>query len=110
MALLEIRNLKKHFPVRRHGRTAQLKAIDGISLAIADGETVGLVGESGCGKSTVGRCILRLVEPSEGSVLFEGSDILALPPAGMRPLRRRMQIIFQDPYASLDPRMRIGDI
>jgi oligopeptide transport system ATP-binding protein len=113
MALLEISNLKKYFPVRRgfwRSGSDSLKAIDGVSLAIEDSETIGLVGESGCGKSTVGRCLLRLVEPSAGEIRFEGRDIVGLPKHEMRALRRSMQIIFQDPFASLDPRMRVGDI
>ena len=113
MSLLEIRNLKKYFPVggglfsRRKG---EVKAVDGVSLKIEEGETLGLVGESGCGKSTLGRSILRLIEPTEGEVYFQGKNILALPPRELRDMRREMQIIFQDPYASLNPRMRVGDI
>ena len=113
MSLLEVRNLKKYFPVgsglfsRRKG---EVKAVDGVSLKIEEGETLGLVGESGCGKSTLGRSILRLVEPTEGEVYFQGKNILALPPRELRDMRREMQIIFQDPYASLNPRMRVGDI
>jgi len=113
MALLEIRNLKKYFPVRGglFGRTReQVKAIDGVSLDIAQGETLGLVGESGCGKTTLGRCVVRLVAPTAGSIVFEGRDLATLPAAAMRETRRKLQIIFQDPYASLDPRMRIGRI
>lgn len=113
MALLEIRNLKKHFPVGggllRKG-TETVKAVDGVSLSVEDGETVGLVGESGCGKSTLGRCVIRLIEPSAGRVVFEGRDITHLSFSEMREMRRRMQIIFQDPYASLNPRMRVGEI
>ena len=113
MSLLEVRNLKKYFPVgsglfsRRKG---EVKAVDGVSLKIEEGETLGLVGESGCGKSTLGRSILRLIEPTEGEVYFQGKNILALPPRELRDMRRQMQIIFQDPYASLNPRMRVGDI
>jgi len=113
MSLLEVRNLKKYFPVggglfsRRKG---EVKAVDGVSLKIEEGETLGLVGESGCGKSTLGRSILRLIEPTEGEVYFQGKNILALPPRELRDMRREMQIIFQDPYASLNPRMRVGDI
>ncbi|MEK7335013.1 MAG: ATP-binding cassette domain-containing protein, partial [Candidatus Binatota bacterium] len=108
MSLLEVRNLKKYFPVgsglfsRRKG---EVKAVDGVSLKIEEGETLGLVGESGCGKSTLGRSILRLIEPTEGEVYFQGKNILALPPRELRDMRREMQIIFQDPYASLNPRM-----
>jgi peptide/nickel transport system ATP-binding protein len=113
MALLEIRNLRKHYPVRS-GLLARpheyVKAIDGVSLEVADGETVGLVGESGCGKTTLGRCLVRLIEPTSGSIVFQGQELSALSAAAMREMRRRMQIIFQDPYASLNPRMRVGEI
>src|SRR5712692_10213059 len=113
MSLLEIRNLKKYFPAggglfsRRKG---EIRAVDGVDLAINEGETLGLVGESGCGKSTLGRTILRLVEPSEGEIVFQGKDLRKLSPREMRNMRREMQIIFQDPYASLNPRMRVGEI
>ena len=113
MALLEIRNLKKYFPINGGflGREKEsVKAVDGIWLNIEDGETVGLVGESGCGKSTLGRCVIRLIEPSSGEIYFDGKEITSLNRDGMRDFRRQMQIIFQDPYASLNPRMRIGDI
>jgi oligopeptide transport system ATP-binding protein len=113
MALLEIRNLKKHFPIGGGwlgGKREYVKAVDGVSISIEDGETMGLVGESGCGKSTLGRCILRLIEPTEGEVYFEGREITSLGKKEMREMRRKMQIIFQDPYASLNPRMRIGEI
>jgi oligopeptide/dipeptide ABC transporter ATP-binding protein len=113
MALLEIRDLKKYFPVHngplRRDRE-QIKAIDGVSLDVEEGETVGLVGESGCGKSSLGRCLVRLIEPSGGTVTFEGHDLSALSGSAMREMRRKMQMIFQDPYASLNPRMRVGDI
>ena len=113
MALLEIRDLRTHFPIRspllsRH--LGDVRAVDGVTLDVEDGETLGLVGESGCGKSTLGRSILRLIEPTSGSIVFEGRNILALGYAEMRDMRRRMQIIFQDPYASLNPRMRVGEI
>jgi peptide/nickel transport system ATP-binding protein len=113
MSLLEIRNLKKHFPVggglfsRNKGA---VKAVDGVNLDVNEGETLGLVGESGCGKSTLGRTILRLIEPTGGEVLFQGKNLLAMPQRELRDMRREMQIIFQDPYASLNPRMRVGDI
>ncbi len=113
MALLEIRNLKKHFPMGGGwfgGKREYVKAVDGVSISVEDGETVGLVGESGCGKSTLGRCILRLIEPSEGEVFFEGRELTSMDREEMREMRRKMQIIFQDPYASLNPRMRVGDI
>ena len=113
MSLLEIRDLKKYFPVgdglfsRKKGN---VKAVDGVNLTINEGETLGLVGESGCGKSTLGRTILRLIEPTSGEVFFHGKNLLALPARELREMRREMQIIFQDPYASLNPRMRVGDI
>lgn len=112
MSLLEVRNLKKYFPVgsglfsRRKG---EVKAVDGVSLTVEEGETLGLVGESGCGKSTLGRSILRLIEPTEGEVFFQGKNLLAMSPRELREMRRQMQIIFQDPYASLNPRMRVGE-
>ena len=113
MSLLEIRNLKKHFPVGEglfsRGKGA-VKAVDGVSLTVNEGETLGLVGESGCGKSTLGRTLLRLMEPTGGEVIFEGKNLLAMSQRELRDTRRQMQIIFQDPYASLNPRMRVGDI
>ena len=110
--LVEIRDLVKHVPI--HGgvlqRTvANVQAVDGVSFDIHRGETLGLVGESGCGKTTVGRLLLRLIEPTSGSIKFDGTDIAALSGSALKPYRRRMQIIFQDPYASLDPRTPIGD-
>ena len=101
--MLEVRNLKKYFKTKR----GLLHAVDDVSFRIEPGKTLGLVGESGCGKSTAGRTILRLLEPTAGQVFFEGADIAALSAAQMRQKRREMQIIFQDPFASLDPR-KIG--
>ena len=106
--LLEVRNLVKHFPVDNSDDVVQ--AVDDVSFDIIAGETLGLVGESGCGKSTVGKCLLRLHEPTSGEVLFEGKDIVGLPNSEMQPLRREMQIIFQDPYASLNPRLSVRSI
>ncbi len=111
--LLDVKDLKMHFPVRRgvmQRVTGQVKAVDGVSFAIKPGETLGLVGESGCGKTTVGRSILRLLDPTAGSVMFDGTDVLAADRGELRALRRNMQIIFQDPYASLNPRMSVADI
>jgi peptide/nickel transport system ATP-binding protein/oligopeptide transport system ATP-binding protein len=112
-ALLEVRNLKKYFPVRKgiFSRVAAwVRAVDDVSFSVAPGETLGLVGESGCGKTTTGRSILRLIEPTSGQVVFDGTDLLALGPAGMRRRRKELQIIFQDPYSSLNPRMTVGAI
>ncbi len=111
--LLQVTGLKKYFPVRSgifSRVSAWVKAVDDITLQINYGETLGLVGESGCGKTTVGRSILRLQEPTAGEITFEGEDLLALNPRELRQARRRMQIIFQDPYSSLNPRMTIGSI
>ena len=113
MSLLEIRDLKKYFPVGEglfsRGKGA-VKAVDGVNLSIEEGETLGLVGESGCGKSTLGRTILRLIEPTGGEINFLGKNLLSMSQRELRDTRREMQIIFQDPYASLNPRMRVGDI
>lgn len=106
--LLSVRHLVKHFPVE--GSDDVVQAVDDVSFDIIAGETLGLVGESGCGKSTVGRCLLRLHEPTSGEVVFEGKDIVGLPNNEMQALRRQMQIIFQDPYASLNPRLSIRSI
>jgi oligopeptide/dipeptide ABC transporter ATP-binding protein len=111
--VLEVQDLKKHFPIRkgllqRAGGT--VFAVDGVSFSIREGETLGLVGESGCGKSTVGRTVLRLIEPTAGSIRIGGDDITGLDRKALRPYRRQMQIIFQDPFSSLDPRMSAGDI
>jgi peptide/nickel transport system ATP-binding protein len=106
--LISVRELVKHFPVE--GSDDVVRAVDGVSFEIFAGETLGLVGESGCGKSTVGRCLLRLIEPTAGHIYFQGKDVLALNKRELREMRREMQIIFQDPYASLNPRMKIGDI
>jgi len=111
--LLDVTDLRKTFPARTGllGNVIDhVHAVDGISFSIPPGRTLGLVGESGCGKSTVGRAILRLIEPSGGGIRFEGNDITALPAKELRVLRRRMQIVFQDPYSSLNPRKRAGDI
>ena len=112
MALLEVRRLVKHF-VRRQGLfapTSIVRAVDDVSFAIEPGEMFGVVGESGSGKSTMGRCILRLIEPDAGDVLFRGENVLQFSKARLRAARRDMQIVFQDPYSSLNPRMRVGDI
>jgi oligopeptide transport system ATP-binding protein len=113
-ALLSVRGVRVHFPLAVGGllrrRFVPLKAVDGVSFTLAAGETLGIVGESGCGKSTLGRAILRLIEPTGGRVVWQGEDLRGLDAQAMRRRRREMQIVFQDPLASLDPRMTIGDI
>ena len=111
--VLEVKDLKKHFPVRKgllRRTVGQVYAVDGISFTIGEGETLGLVGESGCGKSTAGRAILRLIEPTSGTVKMLGQDISGLSKKQLRPFRQQMQIVFQDPFSSLNPRMNAGDI
>jgi peptide/nickel transport system ATP-binding protein len=113
-ALLSVRNLKKYFPVRKGvliDRTVDyVKAVDDVSFDVRPGETLGLVGESGSGKSTTGYCVLQLLKPTDGSVTFEGRELTTMSRSDMRDIRREMQIVFQDPYASLNPRMTVGDI
>ncbi|HUI34306.1 MAG TPA: dipeptide ABC transporter ATP-binding protein [Stellaceae bacterium] len=111
--VLDVVALKKHFPVKKgllRRTVGQVYAVDGVSFSIAEGETLGLVGESGCGKSTVARTVLRLIEPTAGSIMLEGKDVTRLGKAAMRPYRRQMQMIFQDPFSSLNPRMSVADI
>jgi len=112
--ILTVENLKKHFPVTRgiifQREIAQVKAVDGVSFEVREGETLGVVGESGCGKSTMARCVMRLLDPTDGTIIFEGRDITRLSRTQMRPVRRDMMMIFQDPYASLNPRKRVGFI
>ena len=111
--LVEVRGLKMWFPIMRgilQKHVADVKAVDGLNFDVFQGETLGLVGESGCGKSTTGRAILQLYKPTAGAVLFEGADLVALKGEDLRKMRRRMQMIFQDPYASLNPRMTVGSI
>ena len=111
--VLKVEGLKKHFPIKKGilSRTVgHVYAVDGVSFHINEGETLGLVGESGCGKSTVGRTVLRLLEPTDGAIEVDGTDITELDKPGLRDFRREMQIIFQDPYSSLNPRMTAGDI
>lgn len=113
MALLEVKNLKKHFPIKKGilSRTVgYVRAVDGISFTLRRGETLGLVGESGCGKTTVGRSIMRLIEPTSGQVNFNGQDLLGLCKEELRQVRASFQIIFQDPFSSLNPRMNVGQI
>jgi oligopeptide/dipeptide ABC transporter ATP-binding protein len=111
--VLEVVGVKKHFPVRKgllRRIVGQVFAVDGVSFAVGEGETLGLVGESGCGKSTVARTVLRLIEPTAGTIKLDGRDITTLGKAALRPYRREMQIVFQDPFSSLNPRMPAGDI
>ena len=110
--ILKVDNLVKHFPIKKSGRgpASFVQAVSGVSFELAAGETLGLVGESGCDKTTTGRTILKLNEPTSGSIFFEGRDITRLKPSAMRPLRAQMQIIFQDPYSALNPRQTIGKI
>lgn len=111
--LLEVRNLKKHYPIRKGFFSKQVgavKAVDGITLSVEQGETLAVVGESGCGKSTTGRAILRLIEPTDGEIRFGGTDVRALNPEQLRRFRTDMQMVFQDPYASLDPRWTVQRI
>ncbi len=112
--LLEVDEVTKHFPITegivfKH-EVASVRALDGVSLQVRRGETLGIVGESGCGKSTLARVMMRLLEPTSGSVVFDGQDITRLSQQGLRPVRRELQMIFQDPYASLNPRKRVGFI
>ena len=111
--LIEIREVKKYFPIRKglmQREVARVHAVDGVSFAVQEGETLGLVGESGCGKSTLGRTIVRLYEPTAGQIIFQGTPIEGHGARQLRPLRREMQMVFQDPYASLNPRKRVGSI
>jgi oligopeptide/dipeptide ABC transporter ATP-binding protein len=112
--LLIVEDLKKYFPVTRgiifQKEIASVKAVDGVSFTVSEGETLGVVGESGCGKSTMARCVMRLLDPTGGRIVFDGRDITRLSRAAMRPIRREMMMIFQDPYASLNPRKRVGFI
>ncbi|HUT68047.1 MAG TPA: oligopeptide/dipeptide ABC transporter ATP-binding protein [Dehalococcoidales bacterium] len=111
--ILNVENLKMYFPVLRgilRKKVADIKAVDNISFKVKKGETLGLVGETGCGKTTTGRCVLRLYQPTDGKIVFEGKDIALLKERKIRPIRRRMSIIFQDPYSSLDPRQAAGSI
>src|SRR5579872_3301045 len=111
--LLEVKDLKVHFPVKRgmfRRARETVKAVDGVSFSVAPGETLGLVGESGCGKTTLGRTVVRLVEPAAGSIFLEGAEISTLNGADLRAQRRKLQMIFQDPYGSLNPRLTVEDV
>src|SRR3954462_3614934 len=112
--LLIVEDVKKHFPVTRgiifQKQVGAVKAVDGVSFSVKSGETLGIVGESGCGKSTLARCIMRLLDVTDGTITFDGRDITRLSRPNMRPIRRAMMMIFQDPYASLNPRKRVGQI
>src|SRR2546423_7691762 len=112
--LLVVEDVKKHFPVTRgiifQKQVGAVKAVDGVSFTVKSGETLGIVGESGCGKSTLARCIMRLFDTTDGKIVFDGRDITKLSRTNMRPIRREMMMIFQDPYASLNPRKRVGQI
>ena len=112
--LLEVKGLHMHFPISEgilmRRQIGEVKAVDGVDFSLRRGETLGLVGESGCGKTTTGRCILQLERPTSGAILYDGVDINSLGRTEMLALRRRIQVIFQDPYSSLNPRMKVGDI
>ena len=111
--MVEVRNLKKSFPARRHsvfGKPGTVKAVDDVSFSIAQGTTLGMVGESGSGKTTTARSVLRLIQPDEGQVFIDGKDVMAMKGEELRLFRRNMQIVFQDPYGSLNPRMTVGKI
>ena len=111
--LLKVKNMKKHFPIKNklfQKQNSSVKAVDGISFDVNRGETIGLVGESGCGKSTTGRMLMKLLEPTEGEIYYNGEDVTNLEERDFRPYRKKIQMIFQDPYASLNPRMKVGDI